>query len=73
MKLRKDEEDRFRLPFLTLGGVAALAGLDRDTLWLLAQKGVLTPSDYGGGKMLFRREDISKWLRENGYAASKWP
>lgn len=64
MKTRKDEEDRFRLPFFNIGGIAALSGLEPDTVYWLIQKGVFTPQRNSDGKMIFARADVLRWLEE---------
>ena len=66
MPKRKDEEDRFTLPFFNIGGIAALSGLTPDTVFLLIKKGVLTPQRNLDGKMIFKRGDVEKWIRERG-------
>jgi hypothetical protein len=63
LKLNKKPE-AFRLPFLSLDGIAALSGLTRDTVFQLAQKGVLNP-EWREGKMVFKRKEIDRWLRES--------
>ena len=57
-------------PYLALGTVAALGGLTRDTVFLLCRKGVFRPLRNENGKMLIRRAEVMRWLREND---SKWP
>lgn len=44
MKSRKAEQEGFRLPFLYLGGVALVAGLTPDTVFLLVKKRMPHPS-----------------------------
>lgn len=63
---RKEEQERFRLPFLSLGGVGILSGLGRDTVFQLARKGVLNPQWNSEGKMVFKRKEILRWLGETG-------
>lgn len=63
MKLKR-EDDRFTLPFFNIGGVAALAGLTPDTVFLLIKKGCLTPHRNLDGKMLFKRGDIERWMKD---------
>jgi hypothetical protein len=65
VKPRKDEEDRFRLSFFNIGGIAALSGLLPDTIFLLTKKGVFNPLRKDG-KMIFKRGDVERWIRERG-------
>jgi predicted DNA-binding transcriptional regulator AlpA len=57
-------------PFVSLGALALLSGLTRDTIFFLVEKGVFTPTYNEAGKMLIKRSEILRWLREND---SKWP
>ncbi len=52
------------LLFLSLGGVAVLNGLDRDTIFPLTKKGVLNSVRNSEGKMIFSRKEITRWMRE---------
>jgi hypothetical protein len=61
---RKEEQERFRLPFLSLGGVGILSGLTRDTVFQLVKKGCLNPQWNSEGKMIFKRKEILRWLGE---------
>ena len=58
------EDEKFRLPFFSLGGIALVAGLEPDTVFLLVKKGVLTPQRDSNGKMLFKRADVVRWVKE---------
>lgn len=61
--MRSDRKN-YKSPFLSLGGVAFLSGLDRDAVFMLTRKGVLQPVFNKDDKMLFERNDIFRWLRE---------
>jgi hypothetical protein len=51
-------------PFVSLGALALLSGLTRDTIFFLVEKGVFTPVYNEAGKMLIKRAEVVKWLNE---------
>lgn len=58
------KRERFSLPYLTLGKLARFLGLTPDTVWLLVKKGCLNPQRDREGKMIFKRNEVERWIRE---------
>lgn len=59
--VKANADERPVPPYLSLGRIARLSGLSRDTVFLLSRKGVLAPVNTHG-KLLFRKRDVFEWL-----------
>ena len=61
-ELRRKEYQKLS-PFLSLGAAASFLGVDRDTVFVLTEKGVFEPI-YVERKMMLRRNQVIAWLNE---------
>jgi hypothetical protein len=62
----KRQKNETLLPYLTLGRLARFLDLTPDIVYLLVKKGCLSAQRNSEGKMVFKRNDVIRWMRETG-------
>jgi hypothetical protein len=65
MNISRDRQDDRELnPYLALGTVAALGGIDRDCVFALILKGFFSPIRNKTGKTLIPRGQVLAWFKD---------